>query len=130
MKTISTVSVLLLLVLVPVWAMAGQVEGTIQGFTCVTQGKVCPIDREDPLVAATRVFVVNTSGHNYYLVPNLDRAILARYLNKKVRVVGNVNAKYKSITARSFEVWRNGNWKTVWTKEMEDKWRKELEVGM
>ena len=71
MKRIITISVLLFMVLVPVWAMAGQVEGIIQGFTCVTQGKICPIDKEDPLVGATRVFVVKTSGHSYYL-PNTE----------------------------------------------------------
>lgn len=66
--------------LVPALAMGGVVEETIQGLTCVTFGKVCPVDKEDPMIAAERVFVVLVKADDYYLVPNLDRAILARHI--------------------------------------------------
>lgn len=129
MKKVTLMSILVLLMAIPAWAFSGEVVGTIQGFTCVTTGKVCPVDKEDPLVAATRVFVVKTSGTEYYFVPNLDRALLARYLNKKVKVVGQINSKYRSINAEVFQVWRDGKWKTIWTKELEEEIKKEFEVG-
>ena len=129
MKKLLFTSLLVLLMVVPAWVFAGQVVGTVQGLTCVTTGKICPVDKEDPLVAATRVFVVKTEGSDYYFVPNLDRALLARYLNKKVRVLGEINPRYHSVTASEFQVWKSGKWKTVWTKELEEEIKKEFEVG-
>lgn len=104
-------------------------EGTVLGFHCVMMGKTCPVGKEDPVVAAERVFVVVTSGGNYYFVPNLDRAILARHITEKVRVTGTINSKYKSIVADVFEVYKNGKWKTVWSKKMQEEFYKELETG-
>ncbi len=129
MKKMLITILLIFAMALPLQAIAGVVVGTVQGFTCVTTGKICPVDKEDPLVAATRVFVVKTEGTNYYFVPNLDRALLARYLNKKVRVVGHINPKYRAITVDEFQVWKDGKWKTVWNKELEDEIRKEFEVG-
>lgn len=122
---------LLAFVLIPAWAMAGtgSVEGTVQGFHCVMMGKTCPVGKEDPVIAAERVFVVLTSAGNHYFVPNLDRAILARHVAQRVRVSGDINSKYKSIKAKTFEVWKNGKWKTVWSQAMQDEINKELEVG-
>lgn len=107
------------LVLLPVLVFAAQIEGTVQGYKCVTEGKVCPIGQEDPLVALENVFVVLTAKDGYYFVPNLDRAVLARHINTKVRVTGNTNPKFKSITAEKLEVSRKGGWVVTWSKEME-----------
>lgn len=106
------------LVLLPVLVFAAQIEGTVQGYKCVTEGKVCPIGQEDPLAAVEQVFVVLTAK-DYYFVPNLDRAVLARHINTKVRVTGNISTKFKAITAEKFEVSRKGGWVVTWTKEME-----------
>ena len=81
---------------------ADTVEGSIQGFTCVTQGKVCPAGQEDPMAAAERVFVVLTKDNTYYFVPNVDRAVLARHLNERVKISGKINSKYNSIDNSSF----------------------------
>ncbi|MBI4618849.1 MAG: hypothetical protein HY739_01590 [Desulfobacterales bacterium] len=107
------------LVLLPVLAFAAQIEGTVQGYHCVTQGKICPIGQEDPLVALEQVFVVLTAKDGYYFVSNLDRAVLSRYINTKVRVTGNISAKFKAITAEKFEVSKKGGWVVTWTKEMQ-----------
>ena len=123
------------------------VEGTVSGYTCVVLGKACPVDREDPVIAAENVFVVVKADGGYYLVPNIDRAILARHLTEKVRVKGAVDDKYRSIQANSLEVFlassrHAGNqdptrvsplitadgWKTVWSRTMEDEARKMLQV--
>ena len=115
MKKISIlVLALSFLVLAPVWANAGSVEGTIQGFTCVTTGKTCPVGKEDPMAAVERVFVVLTKGGDYYFIPNVDRAVLARHINEMVKVDGTISAKYPSIQADKIEVYQKGAWKTVW----------------
>ncbi len=36
----------------PMMATAASLTGSIQGLACVTQGKVCPIGMEDPVIAA------------------------------------------------------------------------------
>jgi hypothetical protein len=76
---------------------------------------VCPVGKEDPMISVERVFVVLTKSGDYFFVPNLDRAILARHLGEVVKVSGTMNAKFKSITANKLEVMKGGAWKTVWT---------------
>jgi hypothetical protein len=114
--------VIFVLVSLPAWAMAGTVEGTIQGLTCVTLGKLCPVDKEDPMIGAERIFVVLTKDNNYYFVPNLDRGILARHINQMVRVTGEISSKYKAIDAEELEVFQDGAWKTAWST----RWQEEL----
>jgi hypothetical protein len=106
-RTLLTMA-LLISTLLPALALAGTVEGTIQGLTCVTVGKVCPVDKEDPVIAAERIFVVLVKADEYCLVPNLDRGILARHINQVVRVTGEISPKYKSIKAEKLEVLRDG----------------------
>ena len=114
--------IIFVLVSLPAWAMAGTVEGSIQGLTCVTLGKLCPVDKEDPMIAAEKIFVVLTKDNNYYFVPNLDRAILARHINQMVRVEGEISSKYKAINAEKLEVFREDAWRTKWSI----KWQEEL----
>ena len=111
---------LLVLIIFPTWAVAGSVEGSVQGFTCVTQGKVCPTGKEDPMAAVERVFVVLTTGKSYYFVPNVDRAVLARHINSRVRVSGTVASNYPSIEANKLEVFSKGAWKTTWSLAMQE----------
>ena len=89
MKTGIFLTILLLtVILVPVSGAAEgtkvetlAIEGTIQGFNCISMGKTCPVGAEDPLIETERVFVLYTKEGNHYLVPNLDRAIMARHIN-------------------------------------------------
>ena len=100
-------------------AWADKVEGSIQGFNCVTTGKTCPIGKEDPMIAAERLFVLFTDDGNYFFVPNLDRAILARHIAQRVRITGDIDTKYKAIKAQSLEVMKNDVWIVTWSLEME-----------
>jgi hypothetical protein len=105
---------------------AGQVTGTVQGLTCVTMGKVCPLDQEDPVIAAEDIFVVYTDTGEHYFVPNLDRAVMARHIRETVRVTGEMQDKYNAIKAEKLEVKENGAWKTAWSQSLQQKWEKEL----
>ena len=109
-----------MLVLAPGVVSAGSVEGSIQGFTCVTMGKVCPIGKEDPLIAHEKTFGVYTHDNEFYFVPNMDRAVLARYINKRVKVEGDVNKQYKSVNADNLQVFENGKWETPWSLQLEE----------
>lgn len=100
-------------------AFAESVEGTIQGFNCVTNGKTCPVGKEDPVIATERIFVLFTADDTYYFVPNLDRAILARHIARPVRITGVMDAKYRSIRAESLEVKTADGWRTTWSEEMQ-----------
>jgi len=107
---------LLALVFIPGSAIAeDSVEGSVQGFTCVTQGKVCPVGYEDPMAAAEQVFVVLTPGKDYYFVPNVDRAVLARHINHNVRVYGVLSSNFNAITADQIDYFYKGAWITSWT---------------
>jgi hypothetical protein len=116
-----------LFMLLPVWATAASVEGTIQGYDCVVTGTVCPIGKEDPYVATQKVFILLTEGKDYYFVPNVDRAILARHVNQKVRISGELSSKYNSIRAETIEGMEKGAWKTAWSAEEEKKMREQAE---
>jgi len=112
--------VILALVMVPMTAWAsGTVEGTIQGFNCVMQGKVCPVGAEDPMAAVEDVFVIFTKDGKYFFVPNLDRAVMARHINQMVKITGTISDKFPSITASQLDVMVKGAWKTAWSTAME-----------
>ena len=108
--------VVLMLALSPLVAFAAetQLEGSVQGFTCVTQGKTCPVGKEDPMAGVERVFVLLTGDNDYYFIPNVDRAILARHLNERIRVSGELSSKYKSMEATKIEYMKNGMWERAW----------------
>jgi len=122
MKRVLTLAFLIILPLASVAVHAAEttMEGTIQGLMCVTFGKICPVEKEDPLAASENVFVLLTEGKDYYFIPNLDRIILARHINEKVRIKGEVNSKFKSINAMSLEYFKDGKWKTGWDKQKEE----------
>ncbi len=121
MKKLFVVTLMVVL-LSPAFAMAASFTGSIQGFMCVTQGKVCPVGKEDPVAAEENVFVllVDAAKGEYYFLPNLDRDVLVRHLNQQVTINGTLDKKFKSI--RVSEVSMGG--KVVWSKQMEDEARR------
>jgi len=113
----------LALLLTPFMVSAASLTGSIQGFNCVTQGKVCPIGMEDPIISVENVFVllVDAAKGEYYFVPNVDRGILARHINEQVRIDGTVNAMTKTIHATEIYAMDARQWKKTWSVDMYDK---------
>jgi hypothetical protein len=103
----------------PVMAIGASFTGSIQGFNCVTQGKICPIGMEDPVIAVEQVFVllIDAAKGEYYFIPNIDRGILARHINEQVKIEGTLNSKMKSIKATNLYVKE----KKAWSLDLEDK---------
>lgn len=118
----------MLFVLIPAIAIGASFTGSIQGFNCVTQGKTCPVGKEDPVIAAESVFVLLTEGGNnvFYFVPNLDRAIMARHINESVKIEGTMTKNLNSITATELYVMTNGKWRKTWDVKLQDDIFKDL----
>ena len=116
-----------LMAFLPVLALgATAIEGSIQGFYCVTQGISCPVGKEDPVAAAERLFVLHVKDASYYFVPNVDRAVMARHINERVRITGDVSKDFKAIQAAEIEVNREGKWIKVWSSDWQDEIYKEV----
>jgi hypothetical protein len=115
-------TIVLLIVLTPVSALAKEasVTGSIQGYFCVTQGKTCPVGKEDPMAAVETAFVLHVKDSEYYFVPNVDRAVLARHINDMVRVEGDMSKDRKAIHAKEIFVNEGGKWMKVWSSNLED----------
>jgi hypothetical protein len=62
------------------------------------------------MAAAEMAFVVLTKDNTYYSVPNVDRAIMARHINERVRVSGKLESKYNVINASKIDVYIGGSW--------------------
>ena len=121
-KIMMFILVISVLAISPLVASAGTIEGSVQGFQCVTQGITCPVGQEDPMAAAEDVFVVLSSDVNgkFYFVPNVNRTVLARHINERIKVTGNVSKKYDSIKAKKIEIFKNGVWVLVWTQKLQE----------
>lgn len=113
-KLVFLITLVFLLLPVTVFGAKGTIEGTIEGYNCVMQGKTCPVGKEDPLVATESTFIILTPDNKYYFVPNVDRAVLARHVAERVRINGDINQQTNSIKAQTIETSRNGQWKVVY----------------
>ena len=76
---------------------------------------VCPVEDIDAVVQLESDFVVMQPDGTFYNVPNLDRAVKARYMLDNVRVTGEIHKRYKSIVAEKLEVENDdgSGWRTT-----------------
>lgn len=119
------------MLLMPVFAMAtSSLTGTIQGYNSVARGKVTSHAKEVHIaahIAATETaFVLLEDGVDgkHYLIQNVERAVLAQLINKRVKVAGNVNMTTESITATDIhtiasdkslkKVWAINRWDDIY----------------
>ena len=121
MKKTLLFTVIVGIFLVPVLAFGSSLTGTIQGFNCVTQGKVCPVGKEDPMAATEKVFVLwDAKGEKFYFVPNVDSKIMARHINQMVMIEGTYNNKFRAIKADNIYIMENMKWRKVWSQDFND----------
>lgn len=107
-----------LLLAAPLAVQAGEtITGVINGYGCAAKGETCPADRNDPHLALERDFVIMTSGGGYYLMPNIPRDTKVRHALEQAQVMGDVNKKFGSIDVDVLKVKRDGEYRTVWSKE-------------
>jgi hypothetical protein len=106
--------------IVPKPAKAGQFgtyEGTIQGASCVHYKKKCP--GTEAHIAIENDFVLLLPNGEHYFLPNLNRAIKARYVAKPVRISGEVEDH--GIWVNRLEVRKGNKYRGVWSwKEQQE----------
>lgn len=113
----------------PVIAMGASFTGSIQGFNCVTEGKICPIGKEDPVIAGESLFVllIDAAKSDYYVIGNVNRGVLARRFNEQVKIDGKVDMKTKSIAASDLYVMgKNKQWVKTWSSNKFDSIYREM----
>jgi hypothetical protein len=69
------------------------------------------------------VLVDGNSSERFYILSNLDRKFLAKYISKNVRVMGRVSNNYNrlSLRADTLETLNKGTWKTVWCLKTQER---------
>jgi hypothetical protein len=119
--------------LLPLSVDAGQnqtIEGRMEGLDCVLEGHVCPVDHLDPHITYEPDFVLHQGGTKYYLLLDVPRVVKARYVKSKVRVTGEVKAKYSAIKVDTLEVEQAGKFKKVWSRSSQwEEWKKRFYRG-
>jgi len=93
-------------------------EGTLQGASCVHYKKKCPDD--DAHIAVEHDFVLLLPNGNHYFLPNLNRAIKARYVGKPIRISGS--AEDHEIWVDRLDVKKGATYSNVWS------WDKQREL--
>lgn len=119
--------------LLPLSVDAGQkqtIEGSMEGLYCVVEGHVCPVDHLDPHIAYEPDFVLHQGGTKYYLLLGVPRVVKAKYVKNKIRVTGEVKAKYNAIKVDKLEVERTGKFHEVWSRSSQwEEWKKRFYRG-
>ena len=97
------------------------VKGFVNTLSCAEEGTICPIDRLDPHIAASRDFVLQERqvAGEFYFLPNLPRDTKVRYVLEEVEVTGELNRRYNSIEVQEFRVKRAGTFRTVWSPSLQ-----------
>ncbi|MFH2065058.1 MAG: hypothetical protein ABIK15_07665 [Pseudomonadota bacterium] len=90
----------------------GTFEGTIQGANCVVHETTCPINNQDPHVALENDFVLLTPDGEYYFLPNINRSLKIKYVNKDIRIKGE--AKGHSIVVNDLSIKSGSDFQSVW----------------
>jgi hypothetical protein len=123
MKVMGPVAAVLIgVLLLPLSAsVAETIEGKMNGLHCAQEGIICPFDDLDAVIALESDFVVTQPDGTFYAIPNMDRAVKARYILQNVRVTGKVHPRYKSITAETFEVEKEdgSGFRTAWSPDLQ-----------
>lgn len=102
--------------LLPATVIAGDrvsYEGTLQGASCVHFKKKCPED--DAHIAIEHDFVLLLPNGKHYFLPNLNRAIKARYVAKPVQISGDL--ENHEIWVDRLDVKKGNKYISVWSWE-------------
>jgi hypothetical protein len=94
-------------------------EGTLRGANC-THYKLDCLDDESH-IAIENDFILILPDDTHYFMPNLSRALKARYANKAVRVRGEVNIKNHYIWVDILELKKRNTYQPIWSwKEQQE----------
>ncbi len=95
-----------------------QVEGTVQGIFTTLSRSICPPGEEQFIAAVEKTFVLITDEAKWYWVPTFTSAQIAPYINKSVRIEGDLVLNGSGINAAKVEVLEDGEWVVVYSPEI------------
>ena len=104
-------------------------EGTIQGLESACYGVYCSPGNENITAASEDEFVLVTSEGSFYTLPNLKSTLLARYLSRPVRIIGDEAMGGKAVLVEKAEVMEKGKWVAFWSPEIAEKARNKTYLG-
>ena len=114
------VGIFIFSLIIPATVIAGErvsYEGTLQGASCVHYKKKCP--ENDAHIAIEHDFVLLLPNGEHYFLPNLNRAIKARYVGKPVQISGNL--ENHEIWVDNLAVKKGNKYTSVWSwKEQQE----------
>lgn len=109
--------------LTPVFAGASNMTGTIQGYNSLMMGKASPMGQDVHIpahvVASETTFVLldGAAKGKHFLIQNVDRAVLARFINQQVKIEGDINNRTESIRAENiYTSAPDKSWEKVWAR--------------
>jgi hypothetical protein len=114
---------LMVMLIMPAAGWAGKYvtyEGTIQGILCVHDKELCHRENLDMYLALEPDFVIVFPDGNHFLLPNLDRHIKSKYLERNVRISGEQESE--SIWVDKLEVKEGDQYRQVWS------WKQQQEM--
>ena len=123
MKKWVLVAMLVLALCLPAAANAEtvKVQGSIQGLLSTCAGEKCTPQDAIIIAAMEDIFVLVSAPGEYHLLLNLKNSLLSRYLNKEVRVEGDLKLEGSAIDVHKAEVLEDGVWQTFWSPEIREK---------
>ena len=92
-------------------------SGILRGAACTHYKTGCPED--DAHIAIENDFVLVLPDGSHYFLPNLNRAIKARYANKHVRIAGE--KEDHEIWVKSLEVKKDSKYQLMWNRKDQQK---------
>jgi len=98
------------------FAAADSFTGRIVGINCAKAGKICPYDGLEKHLETESDFVLLAAKGEYYLLKNITRDVLVRYVLKQVIVDGTLNKESATLAVEALKVQGEGlsRYKTVW----------------
>ena len=90
-------------------------EGTIKGAACTHYKLDC--SDNDTHITIENDFVLVMPGDMHYFMPNLNRALKARYANKAVRVSGDMDKMNHYIWVETLELKKGNKYQPIWSRQ-------------
>jgi len=112
-----------LFLLTPVFASAGTITGSVQGYNGVAKGQARDAHISAHMAATESTFVIlaPTAKGGHYLIQNADRGVLAGLVNQQVKIDGDVDNATESVKAKEIYTQASGStWKKVWSSNVND----------
>jgi hypothetical protein len=107
-------------------ASAEMLTGKLIGYGCASNGTTCPVDSLDPHINLEPDFVLQTSANQFYFLPNISRDTKIRHVLENIQVMGTKDTQYNTIRVSEFRVKKGSEFKTIWSKEINEKAREDF----